>query len=245
MGNHSFFVDLLAIVPYNFYRGVGMKSNGELLKLYVKTKDSSIVGEILENSQDIVTKAVKSALRKHDISEDKYKEYLGCAYIYLSKKIASLERIYDNDSAFYRYIFTTCVNAVDKEISNERYIADNEVSLYSFREDYETLKKEGLVYECEDEMNSDIDLESLKKIIFSKSIGLTGKQIECMIAHYGLEGNDPVAISEIAASRGVTRIEVYHLIGSALIKIRKDIEKKGHKAKISNILESESPKNRR
>ena len=222
-----------------------MSSNSELLKAYLKTKDSALVGEILENSQDIVMKAVKSSLRKNGIEESRYQEYLGCAYIYLYKKISSLEKEYDNDSAFYRYIFTSCVNAVDKEISKEKVIEENEVSLYSFREDYETLKKEGLVYEFEAEMNAGIDLEVLKKIVFAKSTGLTDKQIECMIAHYGLDGNEPLPISKIAVSRGISRVEAYHLIGAALIKIRKDLSKKANKAKLSNILESDSPKFKR
>ena len=190
-------------------------------------------------------KAVKSSLRKNGIEESRYQEYLGCAYIYLYKKISSLEKEYDNDSAFYRYIFTSCVNAVDKEISKEKVIEENEVSLYSFREDYETLKKEGLVYEFEAEMNAGIDLEVLKKIVFAKSTGLTDKQIECMIAHYGLDGNEPLPISKIAVSRGISRVEAYHLIGAALIKIRKDLSKKANKAKLSNILESDSPKFKR
>ena len=222
-----------------------MNSNSELLKAYLKTKDSTLVGEILENIQNIVMKAVKSSLRKNGIEESRYQEYLGCAYIYLHKKISSLEKSYDNDSAFYRYIFTSCVNAVDKEISKEKVIADNEVSLYSFREDYETLKKEGLVYECEAEMNADMDLDVLKRIVFAKSTGLTEKQIECMTAHYGLDGNEPLSMVKIAEARGITRMEVYHLIGAALIKIRRDISKKANKAKISNILESGSPKFKR
>ena len=112
-------------------------------------------------------------------------------------------------------------------------------------EDYETLKKEGLVYECEAEMNADMDLDVLKRIVFAKSTGLTEKQIECMTAHYGLDGNEPLSMVKIAEARGITRMEVYHLIGAALIKIRRDISKKANKAKISNILESGSSKFKR
>lgn len=219
-----------------------MSSNSELLKTYIKTRDVEVLGQILENSQNIVVTAIKAALRKKDIDDSRFEEYQGCAYIYLADRLGSLDKNYNDDSAFYRYIFNACVHAVNKEIDREREIAENEVSLYSFRDCYETLEKEGLVDDSLKEIESNVDLEFFKKIVFSKSTGLTKQQKECMIAHYGLDGKEPVSVSEIAMQRNVTRIEVYHLMGSGLVKIRRELEKGRHRAKIYNIMEESSPK---
>lgn len=219
-----------------------MSSNSELLKTYIKTRDDEVLGQILENSQNIVATAVKAALRKKDIDGSRFEEYLGCAYVYLADRLGSLDKTYNDDSAFYRYIFNACVHAVNKEIDRENEIAENEVSLYSFRDCYETLEKEGLIDDSLKEIESKVDLETFKKIVFSSSTGLTKQQKECMIAHYGLDGKEPLSVSEIAVQRNVTRIEVYHLMGDGLVKIRKELDRRSHRAKIYNLMEDSSPK---
>ena len=217
--------------------------NRKLLSLYLENRELSYLNEIMMNSANIIYSTVKNTLIKNGIDGNMADEYYSAAYIAVSDRIKGIKSYDGFDFNFYSFVIFHAKQAVNNELKSQIIRRKNEVSLYDLNEEVQL--EEGLTDMSIKLVESEIDLEIMKKVIFSKSAGLSEHQKDYISLFYGLNGDIPMSMVDIAKLRGVTRQNVHLGISGGLKKIRAYIAKNEHENKILRLLNGENIEERK
>ena len=198
------------------------KVNYEIYQKYLESRDNDYLIEIMNNINDLVTKATKSVLKKYGADENLYEEYLSVAYISVSEKLEAAKYIPKDSKDFYRLIFRSAISGVKKCLDKEAEDKYMNIQMSSFRDNLDELEMHGLVDYCIEELEFDMDLDKFRKLNILDTVGLTENQRKCIEQYFGFSG-ERLSADEIAKKEGFSRIYVHQAIGRGLIRIRKDI----------------------
>ena len=204
--------------------------NRQLLDLYLKSRNLDYVKQIMENSYGIIYSTVKNTLRKNGFEEEKCDEYFSCAYIAVVDKIINMKDYTGYDFNFYNYIISHARRAVINEINKEKSRNEREVSIRDLSD--KNIISFGLVDDSIDSINKKIDSQLIKKIIFGSKVKLSEHQKEYICLFFGIGGDRPMSVIEIAKLKGVTRQNVQLGITRGFNKIRAYMEKHEEDSKL-------------